>query len=353
MFNFTRIALLLAFSGLPALCHGENPVVTLKKAVERSKLNQPGTKPFHLKAELAPSRVADQASNRTGEVEIWWASPTQWKREVRSPEFHQVAVMNAGHESQKNEGEYFLEWLREAAVALIDPVPDVDHVLEQIEGGEVHKAMGSTYYKWTAMSSDGNTKKGMGCTVAITDSTGLLFYGGCLGWGGEYKDYRSFHGRMVARTVNGGSPEVTAKVTTLEDLPDTTPEFFAPVDGSSDKAAGGAANLHTVVVEENALRKNSLNTSPVVWPPLQDGPFEGALTTSVVVDRQGAVREIGGIVSDNRGVDETARKAIAAMRFAPFMQDGKAVQVVSRITMPFKTGRPGGTENFGSAQNLL
>jgi len=82
------------YSGLSALSHADDSVKVVKKAAERSTLNQEGTKPFHLKAELAPSR--DRGSNRTGEVEIWWASPTQWKREVRSPEFHQIAILNGG-----------------------------------------------------------------------------------------------------------------------------------------------------------------------------------------------------------------------------------------------------------------
>jgi hypothetical protein len=48
----------------------------VKKAVERSTLDRPGTKPFHLKAVLSPRFDRDKASGLTGKVEIWWASPT-------------------------------------------------------------------------------------------------------------------------------------------------------------------------------------------------------------------------------------------------------------------------------------
>ncbi len=61
----------------------------VKKAVEKSTLDQSGTRPFHLKAAYAPSFERDQGLNRVGEIEIWWQSPTQWRREVRSPQFHQ------------------------------------------------------------------------------------------------------------------------------------------------------------------------------------------------------------------------------------------------------------------------
>ena len=342
------MAVLLAVSGLSTFGHAENPAAAIKKAVERSRLDQPGTKPFHLKAELAPSRARDRGSNRTGEIETWWASPKQWKREVRSPEFHQVAIVNGDQEWQRNEGEYFPEWLREVAVALIDPVPNMDHVLEEVETGEVRKLMGMTHFSWMMMSTDGSVEKGMGCGIAIADSTGLLLYGGCLGWGGEYKDYKSFHGRMVARVVSAGSTEVTAKVTTLEDLRDTPSDFFDTATSGGDRPL-----LRTVVVEEGSLRKNLLPMTPLAWPALQDGPLEGGVTTQVLVDHIGNVREIGTIVSDNAGVSEVAGKAISAMRFKPYMQDGVAVQVVSRITMPFKTVRPAGAENFESARTYF
>jgi hypothetical protein len=334
--------------GLSVLGNADDPELTVKKAAEHGTLNQAGTKPFHLKAVIAPSRERDRGSNRTGEVEIWWASPTQWKREVRSPEFHQIAIVNDGKEWQKNEGDYFPEWLRETSVALIEPVPFLDQVLQKVKEAEVKKLVGSTYYSWTVMSTDGKVEKGMGAGLAITDSTGLLFYGGDLGWGGLYKDYKSFHGRMVGQTVSVGSPEVAAKITTLEDLRDVPPGLF-----DAEVSGGDAPLLQTAVIEEMTLRRNLLPTQAVAWPALKDGPLEGAVTTEIVVDRAGKVRDVGTIVSDNPGISETAGKAIAAMQFKPYLHDGAPVQVVSRITMPFKTVRPEGVETFDSARDYF
>jgi len=320
----------------------------IKKAVERSTLNQAGTKPFHLRAVLAPSFERDRGSNRTGDVEIWWASPTQWRREVRSAEFHQIAIVNGGREWQKNEGEYFPEWLREISMALIEPVPLLNEVLKQVKEAEVKRLMGGTYFSWTMMSTDGKVEKGMGAGLAVKDTTGLLLYGGGLGWGGSYKDHKNFHGRMVAQTVSVGSPEVTAKVTTLEDLRDILPGLF-----DAEATGGDVSLLRTAEVEETLLRKNLLPMEPVEWPALKDGPLEGAITTKIVVDRTGKVRELGSILSDNPGLSEAAGKTIGSMQFKPYLQDGMAVQVVSRITMPFKTVRPAGVETFDSAHNYF
>ncbi|HTC93324.1 MAG TPA: hypothetical protein VK699_07725 [Terriglobales bacterium] len=345
---YRLIAVLVAVLGFPALGHSEDDVVIVKKAVERSTLAQPGTKPFHLKAMLAPTRDSDRGSNRTGDVEIWWASPTRWRREVRSPEFQQIAVTKDGHEWQKNDGDYFPEWLREIAAALIEPVPSLDQMLEQVKGADVKKLKGSTYFQWTMISTDGNVQAGMGGSIAVTDSTGLLFYGGGFGWDFSYRNYQSFHDRMVARTVSAGDPEVTAKVTTLEDLGNVPPGFF-----DAETKGGDAQPLRTVLVEEASSRKNLLPSEPVVWPPLQDGPLEGAATAQIAIDRAGKVQEIGPVIANNPGVVEVARAAIAAMRFKPYLENDLPVQVVSRITLAFKTVRPAGVENFESAQTYF
>jgi hypothetical protein len=280
----------------PTLGHAENLTKEVKKAVERSTLDQSGTRPFHLKAGLAPSFERDKASGRTGEVEIWWASPTQWKREVRSPEFHQIEVVDGLHDWQKNEGDYFPEWLRETAGELIKPVPPLGQVLEQVKTAEIRHIGPMTNINWTTTSGTADVKNILRSAVALQDSTGLLLYAVGFGWGGEFKDYENLHGRMVARTVNVGSPQVTAKVTTLEDLGEVPAGFF-----DATAQGGDPQPLQTVLLDETSLRKNLLPMESLAWPALQDGPLEGNVTAIVVVDRDGKVREIESVISENSG----------------------------------------------------
>jgi hypothetical protein len=75
----------LAFCLFGALVHAEDLAGRITKAAQKSTLDQPGTKPFHLKAVLAPSNARDNDSGRTGEIEVWWKSPTVWRRELRCP----------------------------------------------------------------------------------------------------------------------------------------------------------------------------------------------------------------------------------------------------------------------------
>ncbi len=278
--------------------------------MEQCTLDQPGTRPFHLKADLAPSFARDNASGRTGEVEIWWASSTQWKREVRSPEFHQVEIMNDGKSWQKSEGDYFPEWLRETALELVKPVPALDRVLEQIPTGEVKRLMGQVSIDWTTVSGTAEVKNISRSYIALNESTGQLLYAGGFGWGAEFKDYSNFHGRKVARTLNVGSPQVTAKITKLEGLKTTSAGFFDATAAGSDTQPP-----QTVSVDEITLRKNLLPTEPIVWPPLKDGPLNGNVTTTIVVDREGKIREMSPVISENGGVNETGEQAVKAMHF--------------------------------------
>jgi len=221
----------------------------VKKAVERSTLNQVGKKPFHLKAfwRRASRGIEGRSNGRSGDL-VGFAHTVETRSAF-------AGVSPDRNREQRTEcrrrGEYFPEWLRETSVALIEPVPSLDQVLQQVKDAEVRKMAGSTYFSWTMMSTDGKVEKGMGAGLAVTESTGLLFYGGGLGWGGLYKDYKSFHGRMVAQTVSVGSPEVTAKVTTLEDLRDIPPGIF-----DAEAAGGDVPLLRTAEVEETLLRKN-------------------------------------------------------------------------------------------------
>jgi hypothetical protein len=335
----------VAFAVWPTLGHAENLAKEVKKAVERSTLDQPGTKAFHLKATVAPSFERDKESGRRGEVEIWWASPTRWKRELRSPEFHQIQIVNGAYEWQKNEGDYFPQWLQQTAVELIKPVPPLDQVLEQAKAAEVRRIGPMTNLNWSTPSGTAEIHNILRSWVALQNATGLLLYAGGLGWGGEFKDYADFHGRMVARTVNVGTPQVTARILTLEDLRVVPAGFFDTTTGKD-----GDTPLRTMLMDEISLRKNLLPMEPVPWPPLQDGPLEGNVTSQIVVDREGKVRDMGTLISENSTVNEAGRRAVLALRFKPFLVDGVPVQVVSQFTISFKTVRPSGTESFDTAR---
>lgn len=338
------VVLLTAFIWSSA-AFSESWVKRVRKTAEASTLDQPGTPAFHLKASFAPSYERDRQSGRSGEIEIWWASPTRWRREIRCSQFHQVQIVDGERIWQKNEGAYFPEWLREIVTAIIHPVPFSSELEEQIQRAEVKHLLGTTYLSWPRMSSNGVVEKSMGAGISIKDDSALLFTASGAGWGGGYSDYAKFHNLQVARTVSWGSPEVTAKVTVLEDLGAASADMF-----NVSLPGGDLRPIKTLAMDEQKTRENLQPGLSFSWPPVQDGPLEGVLTTDVAIDREGKIQEIGTIVSDNPGVSEAARQQIAGMRFKPFLDNDVPVQVYSRITLAFKTVRPQGAEAFESAR---
>jgi len=318
----------------------------VKKAVEKSTLDQPGTKPFHLKAAFAPSQERDAGTNRVGEIEFWWKSPTQWRREVRSPEFHQTLIVDGNRQWQKNDGNYFPDWLRELATAIVRPVPlSADVLAKRVKSAEVLHLMGQTNINWDPVTEFGGEQENGKGYLSMMDSTGLLFYTGGPGFGGLYHDFKDFHGRKIAKTVAAGYIEVTAKITLLEDLGATPGGFF-----NATASGGDARPIDTVVLSEKELRKNLLPGKAFVWPALNDGPFEGVVWTEVVLDRTGKIREMFPPVADNPGVKDAAAEGFRAMQFQPFLRDGIPVQATGRISVLFRTVRPAGMEPFDSAK---
>ena len=248
-----RLMSTLLIAGLllwPTFSSADNLAKEIKKAVERSTLDQPGTKPFHLVATIAPSFERDKDSGRTGTVEIWWSSPTRWKREVRSPQFHQVEMVDGLAAWQKNEGDYFPQWLEQTALELIRPIPPLEDVLLHAKDAEQRRIGPMTNLNWTTPSGTAEVHNILRSSISLQSSTGLLLYAGGLGWGGQFKDYQDFHGRMVARTVSVGSPEVTAKIMTLEEWTQIPAGFFEIAGKTGD------APLRTAVMDETSVRKN-------------------------------------------------------------------------------------------------
>jgi len=327
---------------LPSLLAGQDVVARVKRYAELYTLDQPGTHAFHLKAELAPSFDRDKASGRTGEIEIWWASPTRWRREVRCASFYQIEIVDGSRDWQKNEGAVFPEWLREMAVAVVQPIPDLDATLAHVKTAAVRNEGRGINISWDEPGTDGSVSKGNGAVIEL-DNDGPLF-AMSLGAVASLHEVVDFHGRQVARKVSGefGGPEVTARVTILEDLK----EMPADPGGLSD------AILKTVVMKELEVRRNLQPEQFGGWPPLPIGPIEGVMLLEALIDRTGKVVDFGSYLSDNPGLRAAAEDRARAMRFEPLVRDGMPVQVLTTITLPFKTTRPPGVELFPPSKQI-
>jgi hypothetical protein len=336
----------LGLAGRMAAGQDVDGLALVRKAVKSSTLDQAGTHPFHLRATLAPSFDRDKASGRTGSVEIWWTGVGHFRREVRSPGFQQVEVVDGGRVWQKNEGDYLPAWLAEISEALLHPVSDQSLAMKGVAPDKVNaerSQFASVYLNWEKpLPMDMQpSKEG----ISISSVTGLLSYGGGLGWGAGFSDYRDFHGRSVAMKLSHGSPEVTAKVEVLEDLGTVSPGWL---DAS---APGGDLHpIRLVTIAGTDLAKDAEGTTPIVWPEVKDGPLEGVIWTDLVVDRAGTIREPFSTISDNPLINGYMHDYLAALRFKPVLRDGESVETVRHVVLRFKLHRPAGVEDLGTAR---
>src|ERR1700680_4232821 len=68
-----------------------------ERAVQQSELTLPGSRPFHLRAEIVES--TNPSSEYQAKVEQYWASPEKWRRTIEAPGFSQTLIVNGGHGS--------------------------------------------------------------------------------------------------------------------------------------------------------------------------------------------------------------------------------------------------------------
>jgi hypothetical protein len=92
----------------------------LTRAAEISTLAAAGGTPFHLKLSSADTTMHSPAYS--AEIEIWWAAPDRWRREIKSAAFTQTAVRDGARLNPIRRTTIF-PGVDQLATAAIDPIP--------------------------------------------------------------------------------------------------------------------------------------------------------------------------------------------------------------------------------------
>ena len=183
------------------------------RAVQQSKLTIPGSKPFHLKAEIA--ETTDPKSDFHARIEEFWVSPTKWKRTIESPNFSQTLVVNGEAVSEKDTGDYFPFWLNELVTGIFNPLPMPD-VLKQVNS-QIPKPQGSAN---STSCADFHARVDR-WVICFAGDHGLLSSVFTKGYAVEFKEYKNFGDKRVARRiVTNPEPGTTleARITELTEL---------------------------------------------------------------------------------------------------------------------------------------
>jgi hypothetical protein len=297
------------------------------KAVRQSKLTLPGGKPFHLRAEILEPHERDSDFRAT--IEEYWISPTKWKRTISSPDFSQTLVVDGDSVSETDTGDYFPFWLNSLVMAMVDPLPMLDS-LKQSQS-QIPKPRGGAN-----STTCGDLKARVDRWVICFDGgRGLLTSVFTKGYAAEFKDYKEFGDKHIARRiVTNPEPGTTieAHITELTDFNQPDNPMFAIKEPTHP-----AEQIHSVRIDEDTFRKFVDGSTEIDWPPTGGGLATGGCAVYVSADRSGHVREAWPEGCDNAGLQDPLREMVKKWHLKPTTYKGAPVQVEALLGFTFHT----------------
>ena len=315
-----------------------------QRAVEQSKLTSAGSTPFHLKAKIVETTNPD--SDYKGEVEEYWISPDKFRRTIDSPGFSQTLVVYGDKVFEQNKGDYFPWWLNDLVTAIFDPLPMLDTL--KSANASMQKPSGSEHSTNCARLQ---TKVGIPpaensafFVFCFEGSHGLLESAVAPGYDAQFKDYREFKNKRIARRIvldPESGTTIEAKVTELNELANPEEALFGV-----QQTTPPTERIGRIKIPEQTVRGLSASTPNILWPSVRDGKTSGVLSMYVSVDRSGHVRETWPLNSDNPGLDDSAREQVMKWQFKPAKVHDVPVQTETVLTFAF-------TSKVGNAIPIL
>jgi hypothetical protein len=298
-----------------------------ERALQQSKLTLPGSKPFHLQAVIRETTVPN--SDYQAKIDEYWISPTKWKRTIESRDFSQTLVVNGDADSEKNTGDYFPFWLKDLVTAMLDPLPMLN-VLKQ-SNVQVANSQGSEKSRTCADLYSGVDR----WVICFQGSHGLLASVITKGYSAEFKDFKKFGEKRVPRRITI-DPEpgtnLEAHITELTELTQPDEQMFVVSQSTPIKE-----RIKSLKIDEDVLRKLSLDSTEIVWPPIGEGLTTGGCAVYVSADRAGHIREAWPAGCDSASLQDPLRDAVKKWRLKPAISDGAPVQVEALLGFTFHT----------------
>jgi hypothetical protein len=283
-------------------------------------------------------------------------------------DFTQILIVNGDVVSEQHTGDYYPSWLRSQVTALFDlraeefsqaPKPAIKKErpedllsvpMNSTTGGGGSRGnsapnspagafmamLNSTCQRWETRVGIAPVQNTVYTNVCLRgEQPKLLSTIDAPGFRVRFGDYKDFKGKLVARTVRlslDSNAEVDALVTELSEWKSSDDSLF-----QSQPSVGDKDPNQSVRIEEPEARKMLATPTEINWAPVREGKATGVLSMIVYADKEGRVREIAQLTSDNRAVFAQARAEVSKWHFQPLKKDGAAVQMETILTLPFQT----------------
>jgi hypothetical protein len=303
----------------------------IQRALEASSLTYHGVS-FHALMEI--SKPTEKGSPFEGTIEVYWADATHYRIAVGSKSFQQTKIVSGDALEEKNTGDFYPGWLRNYALALLDPLRRADLFRGRIGTVAVGKGQmrscisrddrpgGITdQMTWASLCFQGSEPR----IQSAMDFTSFM----------EFDDYEPFGKKQIARsyvTYDGDNEKILGRLSKLEawkqvDESLLTVEHPTPTDQRIETSFVSMATNQALIEKAPAID----------WPTIREGKTEGNMIIHVLTDRKGQVREAYEHSSDSGGVADFGRDQAMNYKFKPLMVNGVAEQMETPLVLHFST----------------
>lgn len=291
-----------------------------------------GGSPFHAVLEI--NEPGNESSIFTGTIEVYWAGPSRYRVKIASKTFNQTRIVNGTDVEERNTGDFYPAWLRNYELAILNPLP----MAHDFVGRNAPVMLGQNISQSCVNRDDrtnGITDQMTWAQICFQGDVPLIKYAMDFTYFMEFGDYRSFGGKLVARSYTSYTDSNEKIVGHLNEL-----EPLNSIDDSLFKVSNPtpiAQQIQTVFVSM-ATNQSLLEKAPTIdWPPVHEGKTEGNMIVHVVTDRTGQVREAYKHNSDNPGTEAFGTQQALKYKFKPLLVDGVAVQMETPLVLHFST----------------
>jgi hypothetical protein len=164
----------------------------------------------------------------------------------------------------------------------------------------------------------------------------------------DFTDYRSFHGKRIARrlthTISVGD-YYSAEITVLEDLKNSDEGQFA-VSEPTPKTD----RLRVETLSEEELRGLAVDAPEIIWPQVLDGAIAGKASFHISLDTKGKLREVLPLKTANERSNDSAIRQIMRWKFRPATKDELPVQAEGTLNFNVDTRAAGPKDVLSDAE---
>ncbi len=288
--------------------------------------------PFHAEMKIVGSKNEPQYQ---ASVKIDWLAPTKYRIDVRSPEFHQLHIVEGDQIEEHSEGSFYPAWLHSFELALTNPLFNKALLADTAASLAASRRSNGTSSQLCLSRNDrpGGVTDDVTWSGACIDSSGLLVSAYDFNTWMEYSDYEKFGKAKVAHTYTsstGSYNQLVGKLTSLR-APNASEAASVKVNSATPKEQQIGFTFISTKAEEARLE----SAVPFQWPPVREGKTDGFMIVQAITDTSGQVRETSKHNSDNPGLEEAGRQAALGYKFKPMLVDGVPVEVEMPLVLHF------------------